>query len=166
MASNSAIPPPIPDVPIELKFDGGVQIGWIPVKQRIINSLKTQGLVGYTDGTIIKPSSNTPAIVVSTPGTTSGVPAATPVFSTSPSLAKWTFQNDRAKGIADSHIKDLLSLIPKADKKDAQELMKILESTFGKTDGMQQVLTERHLCAFVCHETEPINSFFKQLWEL
>lgn len=91
MASNGAILPPIPEVPIELKFDGGVQIGWISVKQRIINSLKTQGLVGYTSGTIIKPSSNTPAIIVSTPGTTLGVPAATAVFSTSPSLAKWTF---------------------------------------------------------------------------
>lgn len=59
-----------------------------------------------------------------------------------------------------------MSLVPKAYEKDAQELMKILESTFGKTDGMQQVLTEHCLHGFVYQETEPIYSFFKQLWEL
>ncbi|KAJ3933325.1 MAG: hypothetical protein NXY57DRAFT_1037684 [Lentinula lateritia] len=53
--SNGAVPPPIPEVSTDLKFDRGVKVSWTPVKRRIVNSLKTQGLLGYTDGTITKP---------------------------------------------------------------------------------------------------------------
>ncbi|KAE9401940.1 hypothetical protein BT96DRAFT_937532 [Gymnopus androsaceus JB14] len=86
MASNCAIPPPIPEVSADLKFDRGIRVSWMPVKQRIINSLKTQGLVGYTNGTIPKPSHpvSAPPITVTSPDgstTTTTPPAAGSCYS-------------------------------------------------------------------------------------
>ena len=60
----------------------------------------------------------------------------TPVFSTYPSADEWGFQNNRAKGIIDSHIEDLPSLIPDSDSKDAKEIFKALEAIFGGKDEM------------------------------
>ncbi|KAE9390232.1 hypothetical protein BT96DRAFT_946281 [Gymnopus androsaceus JB14] len=153
MASNGAIPPPIPEVPADLKFDGGVKVSWAPVKRRIINSLKTQGLVGYTDGSILRPS--IPIIVVTapnaasptptspTPGTSTTTPSsekATAVFSLSRSVDKWIFRNDRAKGIIESHINDLPSLMPTVDTKSAREVFTELDKEFEKKDGMRKIL--------------------------
>lgn len=140
MASNGAIPPPIPEVSGDLKFDGGVKVGWAPIKRRIINSLKTQGLLGYTNGNILKPAS--PAMAVTTPAGAIIPLTATPVFSMTPSLEEWTFRNDQAKGIIESHIDDLPSLMPKVDDKSAKEVFEELENEFAKKDGMHKVLTK------------------------
>src|SRR5579875_3156897 len=164
MASNGAIPPPIPEVSADLKFDGGVKVGWAPVKRRIVNSLKTQGLLGYTDGSIPKPSTTSPASPATIPPSTP-IPA-TAVFSTTPSLDEWTFRDNRAKGIIESHIDDLPSLMPNVDDKIAKEVFDALENEFAKKDGMRKVLTERRLRSFVFRESEPIEEFFKQLREL
>ncbi|KAE9388439.1 hypothetical protein BT96DRAFT_947607 [Gymnopus androsaceus JB14] len=187
MASNGTIPPPIPEVSADLKFDGGVKVGWAPVKRRIVNSLKTQGLLGYTDGTIAKPSPSppippppppTPAPSATATATTATTATATPiptltdtskataVFSLSPSLEEWVFQNNRAKGIVESHIDDLPSLMPKVDDKTAKEVFDTLDGEFAKKDGMRKVLTERCLRSFVFQEAEPIDEFFKQLQEI
>ncbi|KAE9397190.1 hypothetical protein BT96DRAFT_941128 [Gymnopus androsaceus JB14] len=180
MASNGAIPPPIPEVSADLKFDGGVKVGWAPVKRRIVNSLKTQGLVGYTDGTIPEPIA--PTITVTAPTTTSSAPdataasttptpsssepKATAVFSLTPSLDKWTFRNDQAKGIIESHIDDLPSLMPQVDTKSAREVFSELDTEFAKKDGMRKILTERRLRSFVFRENETVEEFFKQLCEI
>lgn len=162
MASNSAIPPPIPEVLTDLKFDRGVRVSWTPVKHRIINSLKTQGLVGYTDGTVPKPSP--PAT-----SPTQAVPAvlvATAVFSTTPSLEEWIFRNNWAKGIIESHVDNLPSLIANFDNKSAKELFDAFKSTYGGKDGMQKVLTMCKLCSCVFTGSDSIDMFFKCLWDL
>ncbi|KAJ3859272.1 hypothetical protein EV359DRAFT_86589 [Lentinula novae-zelandiae] len=150
MASNGAVPPPIPEVSTDLKFDGGVKISWAPVKRRIVNSLKTQGLLGYTDGTVHKP---VPIITVSPPSTTPSPDPNTPIptsqthpestrstaiFSLTPSLEEWIFRNDRAKGIIESHVDDLPSLMPEVDIKTAKEVLDTLENEFAKKDGMRK----------------------------
>ncbi|KAE9384005.1 hypothetical protein BT96DRAFT_950881 [Gymnopus androsaceus JB14] len=160
MASNGAIPPPIPEVSADLKFDGGVKVGWAPVKRRIVNSLKTQGLLGYTDGSIPKPppsppsppppppppppaASTTTTTTTATPTTTpiasTETSKATPVFSVTPSLEEWVFRNDRAKGIIESHIDDLPSLMPNVDDKSAKEVYEALNTEFAKKDGMRKL---------------------------
>ncbi|KAJ3858307.1 hypothetical protein EV359DRAFT_69115 [Lentinula novae-zelandiae] len=154
MASNGAVPPPIPEVSADLKFDGGVKVSWTPVKRRIVNSLKTQGLLGYTDGTITKPS---PIIITISPPTrspsleagseTAPTPSpeptrATAIFSLNPSLEEWIFRNDRARGIIESHVDDLPSLMPDIDEKTAKEVLDTLENEFARKDGMRKVLTE------------------------
>ncbi|KAE9390150.1 hypothetical protein BT96DRAFT_946337 [Gymnopus androsaceus JB14] len=183
MASNGTIPPPIPEVSADLKFDGGVKVGWAPVKRRIVNSLKTQGLVGYTDGTIPKPIA--PTITVTAPTTTSSTPdataasttptpttpsssepKATAVFSLTPSLDEWTFRNNRTKGIIESHIDELPSLMPQVDTKSAREVFSKLDMEFAKKDGMRKILTERRLRSFIFRENETVEEFFKQLREL
>ncbi|KAE9383092.1 hypothetical protein BT96DRAFT_951642 [Gymnopus androsaceus JB14] len=166
MASNGAIPPPIPEVSADLKFDGGVRISWTPVKRRIINSLKTQGLIGYTDGTIPKPTVPAPVppvTVTAADGSTSTVttpasaPAATAVFLTNPSLEEWIFRNDRAKGIIESHVDDLPSLITDSDSKNARELFDTFQSVYGEKDGMQKVLTMRKLRSSSSRATERVD---------
>lgn len=183
MSSSGACPPPIPEVSADLKFDGGVKVGWAPVRRRIINSLKTQGLLGYTDGSIIKPTPN-PVPQASSPSTsttvtpTTGTPTPTPtptsapepkataVFSLKPSPEEWLFQNDRAKGIVESHIYHLPSLIPDVDDKSAKEPFEILDAEFSKKDGMCKVLTDRRLRSLIFRETESIDEFFNQLREV
>ncbi|KAJ4491885.1 hypothetical protein C8R41DRAFT_920247 [Lentinula lateritia] len=150
MASNGAVPPPIPEVSADLKFDGGVKVSWTPVKRRIVNSLKTQGLLGYTNGTITKPS---PIIITISPPThspsldagTGTVPPpppeptrATAIFSPNLSLEEWIFHNNQARGIIESHVKDLPSLMPDVDEKTAREVLDTLEKEFTRKDGMQK----------------------------
>ncbi|KAE9403521.1 hypothetical protein BT96DRAFT_990182 [Gymnopus androsaceus JB14] len=175
MASNGAIPPPIPEVSTDLKFDRGVRVSWTPVKQRIINSLKTQGLVGYTDGTIPKPPHpiSAPPITVTAPdgSTLTTTPltttaAATVVFLKNPSQEEWIFRNDCAKGIIESHIDDLPLLITDSDLKSAKELFDMLESVYGGKDGMQKVLTMRKLCSCIFTSSDSIDVFFKCLRDL
>ncbi|KAE9403403.1 hypothetical protein BT96DRAFT_936423 [Gymnopus androsaceus JB14] len=167
MASNGAIPPPIPEVSADLKFDRGVKVGWALVKQRIVNSLKTQGLLGYTDGSIVKPSPSPPipippppplppatttAAVTTTATATAPAPTptstktskATAVFSLTPSLEEWVFRNNRAKGIVESHINNLPSLMPNIDDKTAKEVFNTLEGEFAKNDGMRKYYSEYH----------------------
>lgn len=129
MVSNSAIPPAISKVSAEITFDGGVHISWATTKQRIIIALKSQGLVGYIDGSIPKPT-NTPSITITSfTGTTTTSPdKGTPIYSTTPSLDEWVFRNDHTKGIIESYINDLPSLIADVDSKTAQELFQSLNN--------------------------------------
>ncbi|KAE9400262.1 hypothetical protein BT96DRAFT_938755 [Gymnopus androsaceus JB14] len=160
MASNGPIPPPIPEVSADLKFDGGVC---------------TQGLVGYTDGTIPKPPLpiSAPPITVTAPdGSTStttplaATAAATAVFSTDPSQEEWVFRNDCAKGIIESHVDNLPLLITDSDSKNAKELFDTLESVYGGKDGMQKVLTMRKLRSCIFTSSNSIDAFFKRLQDL
>lgn len=163
MASNGAIPPPIPEVPEDQKFDGGVRISWAPVKRKITNSLRTQGLTGYIDGTIKKPS---PLIASSQSDGSSKPPEApspTSVYSTNPSLEEWTFRNDRTKGVIEAYVDDLTSLISKADSMTAAELMDAFESEYAAKDEMRKVLTEKKLRSYTFRGGEPIEAFFRNI---
>jgi hypothetical protein len=169
MASSGAIPPPIAEVPEDQKFDSGVKTTWISVKRRITNALKTQGLYGYADGTIIMPSVPALPQQTTTAAASAGagiVPATvtpTAVYSTSPSLEEWTFRNDRAKGIIESYIDDLPSLLHGTDEKTAREVMVGLEAEYGQKDDLIKVMTERKLRTYMFNGSEPLDEFFKNL---
>jgi hypothetical protein len=173
MASSGVIPPPIAEVPEDQKFDGGVKTTWASVKRRITNALKTQGLYGYTDGTITIPTVPTlPQTTTTTASagagtiptsTTSTVVTPTAVYSTSPSLEEWNFRNDRAKGIIESYIDDLPSLIHGTDEKSAREVMLALETEYGQKDMLIKVMTERKLRTYVFNGSEPLDEYFKNL---
>ncbi|KAJ7194813.1 hypothetical protein GGX14DRAFT_377653, partial [Mycena pura] len=61
----------------------------------------SKGLTGYLDGTITKPALVTGA---------SGIPAATPVFSTAPSHEEWTYRNGVMKSLIVTAIVDPIGL--------------------------------------------------------
>jgi hypothetical protein len=84
--SSGAILPPIAEVPEDQKFDGGVKTTWTAVKRRIVNTLKTQGLYGYTDGTILKPGESTLAqqAAVAAAGASASAAAGTQAASITP----------------------------------------------------------------------------------
>ncbi|KAF5369735.1 hypothetical protein D9757_011985 [Collybiopsis confluens] len=157
MASNGAIPPSIPEVPDDQKFDGGICLAWKPVERKILNALKNAGLVGYTDGSIPQP-----------PLTTSPTrPDATPVYSITPSREEWQFRNDRAKGTIESYISDLPSLVTDVDKKNALETMEALINEFGKTDDMRKVHTMTRLRNHVYRDPSvPLEEFFQNFRDL
>lgn len=159
MASNGAPPNSIPDVSLELKFDGGVRIGWTSVKRRIIVSLKGQGLLGYVNRKIPEPT--IPPISISAPGATPTLTS--PVFSNSPSYNKWVFRNDRAKNILEFHFVDLISIMPDFDAKTAREAFDDLETEFGSLDGMQMLVAKRQLWSLKYREKEPLDDFFTSL---
>ncbi|KAE9398187.1 hypothetical protein BT96DRAFT_995082 [Gymnopus androsaceus JB14] len=117
------------------------------------------------------PAASTMTMTMTTTPTTTPVAStktskATPVFSVTPFLQEWVFQNDQAKGIIKSHINDLPSLMPNVDDKTAKEVYEALDMEFAKKDGMCKVFTEHHLCFFIFHEAKPIDEFFKQLQEI
>ncbi|KAJ3728298.1 hypothetical protein C8R42DRAFT_716251 [Lentinula raphanica] len=157
MASSGALPTPIPEVPEDQKFDGGIRVTWKPIERKIKIALKSQGLIGYIDGTTEKP-----------PLTTGGAPQPdpSPVYSPTPSRAEWNFRNDRTKGVIESYISDLPSYIPDADEKDAKDLFDALVQEFGQKDDMRKVLTMRRLRSHIFRENESVDSFFKTLREL
>ncbi|KAJ3729370.1 hypothetical protein C8R42DRAFT_651681 [Lentinula raphanica] len=106
MSTTASIPTPVPEVPEDQKFDGGIRIAWKPIERKIKVALRAQGLDGYIDGTVNKPSTDK----------TTGTPSeATPVYSDKPSRPEWTFRNNRTKGIIESYIADLPSFIPEVD---------------------------------------------------
>ncbi|KAE9392884.1 hypothetical protein BT96DRAFT_999927 [Gymnopus androsaceus JB14] len=164
MASNGAIPPPIPEVSADLKFDGGVKVSSDTLMDPSLNLLPVRLFLLRL---LLPPATTTTSATTtaSTP-TPSDTSKATAVFSLTPSLEEWVFRNDRAKGIVESHIDDLPSLMPSVDDKTAKEVFDTLDKEFAKKDGMRKVLTERRLRSFVFREAEPIDEFFKQLREI
>jgi hypothetical protein len=172
MASSGAIPAPIAEVPEDQKFDGGLKTTWTAVKRRITNALKTQGLYGYADGTISKPTDSNPTTAAgpatragstAAAATTATVTPATAVYSTTPSLEEWSFRNDRAKGIIESYIDDLPSLLLGTDEKSAREIIVDLEKEYGQKDMLVKVMTERKLRTYTFKGSEPLDEFFKNL---
>jgi hypothetical protein len=160
MASNGAIPPPLPDIPEDQKFDG-IRLAWAPIERKIQIALKGQGLIGYVDGTItIPPIVQLP---LNAPGTTV---TPTPVYSTNPSRDEWTFRNDRARGMIESYVLDLPSLVPSVDKMNAYEVFEALKNEFGKSDEKRKILTNRRLRNHIFRDNEPIDTFFKTFREL
>lgn len=88
MASNRAIPSPIPEIPEDQKLDGGICLAWPPIERKIKIALKGQGLIGYIDRTVPVLSITSPAGPPESgdnPETetsiTTTVPSPTPVYS-------------------------------------------------------------------------------------
>ncbi len=76
--------------------------------------LASKGLMGYIDGKITKPSR---------PSQTSDTspPASTPIYSSSPSLDKWTFRDQLARGHITLNCTDVagLSVVTTGSARDA-----------------------------------------------
>jgi hypothetical protein len=169
MASSGAMPPPIPEVSEDLKFDSGVKMTWNSIKRRITNALKMQGLYGYINGTIPNPSDTTPpqlpAVVTAPAGSTTHQVTTLPtaVYSTTPNKEEWIFHNDCAKGIIESYMDNLPSLLTGTDEKTARQIMVDLEAEYGQKDMLVKVMMERKLRTYVFNGSEPLDKFFKNL---
>ncbi|KAJ3992832.1 hypothetical protein F5050DRAFT_1811081 [Lentinula boryana] len=159
MTSNIGIPTPVPDIPDDQKFGGGIRVAWKPIKRKIKVSLKNQGLDGYIDGRVVKPASGSSS-------DTPSVKEATLVFSEKPYMPEWTFRNNRTKGIIESFITDLPSLVPDVDNLDAKNLFETLVKEFGQKDDMRKVITMRKLRSHIFRENETLDEFLCMLREL
>ncbi|KAJ3991667.1 hypothetical protein F5050DRAFT_1865300 [Lentinula boryana] len=152
MTSNVGIPAPVPKLPDDQKFNGGIRITWKPIERKIKVSLKNQGLNSYINGLIKKPSTDT----------TSGSQTAKelmPVFSNKPSKPEWAFCNNRTKGIIESYIADLPSMVPEVDEMDAKELFNMLIRDFGQKDDMRKVSSMRKLRSHIFRENKTLDTF-------
>ncbi|KAJ3991836.1 hypothetical protein F5050DRAFT_1715766, partial [Lentinula boryana] len=158
MTSNVGIPAPVPELPEDQKFDGGIQITWKPIERKIKVSLKNQGLDGYIDGSIRKPSTDT----TSAPQTAKEL---MPVFSDKPSKPKWAFRNNRTKGIIESYIANLPSMVPEVDEMDAKEVFDMLIRDFGQKDDMRKVISMRKLRSHIFHKNETLDTFLRAMQE-
>ncbi|KAJ3829929.1 hypothetical protein F5880DRAFT_1501937 [Lentinula raphanica] len=159
MSNNSSIPAPVPEVPEDQKFDGGIRIAWKPIERKIKVALQAQGLDGYIDGTVTKPEPKGDA-------SSTKAPDPTPVFSDKPNLPEWRFRNNRTKGIIESFIADLPSFVPEVDDLDAHKLFEKLVSEFGQRDDMRKTLSMRRLRSHIYREDDTIDAFFKTLRDL
>ncbi|KAJ3765515.1 hypothetical protein FB446DRAFT_709401 [Lentinula raphanica] len=83
-------------------------------------------------------SSDTPHAPASTP-TVSLTP--TPSYSKTPSVEEWEFQNDCAKGVIESYILDITSLIPDVDNKTAKEVFDTLHKEYHLVGGQLKGIT-------------------------
>ena len=107
------------------KFNGENFLQW---KSNMTQILGAKGLLGYVDGNIPKPSPPT----TSTPA----VPAATPIYSTTPTLDEWLFRDQLARGHIALNCSDTGSLGVKTTG-TAKEAWDSIVNEWGKSTDMR-----------------------------
>ena len=89
----------------EQKFNGDNLLQW---KTNITQLLGSKGLLGYIDGK--KPKPATPTSDTTTTTTDMTVPTTTQIYSTTPNLDEWNFQDQLARGHITLNCTDVMSL--------------------------------------------------------
>ena len=79
----------------EQKFNGDNLLQWNTNMNQLLGS---KGLLGYIDGTILKPEPAKPLAPTSSKEAETTVPQPTPIYSTSPTLDEWVFRDHLARG--------------------------------------------------------------------
>jgi hypothetical protein len=112
----------------EQKFNRDNLLKWTTYMTQLLGS---KGLLGYIDGKIVKPEQPTrPATAGTTPET------AMPIYSTSPTLDKWTFHDQLAQGHITLNCTDIdsLGVITMGTTKNAWDSIK---NEWGKSTDMR-----------------------------
>ena len=99
--------PTLTILPDEQKFNGENLIQW---KINIAQILGSKGLQGYVDGTIPKPSPPKPTPPPDTEKAAAHAVAATPVYSSTPTLDEWVFRDQHAREHVTLNCTDITSL--------------------------------------------------------
>ena len=113
----------------EQKFNRDNLLQWKTNMQQLLGS---KGLSGYIDGSITKPTQTvTPGSEATTPST------GTPIYSSTPTLDEWNFQDQLARGHITLNCTDVASLGMKTDG-TAKESWDSIQAEWGKSTDMRR----------------------------
>ena len=118
----------------EQKFNGDNLLQWNTNMNQLLGS---KGLLGYIDGTILKPEPAKPLAPTSSTEAEATVPQPTPIYSTSPTLDEWVFRDHLARGHLTLNCTDLSSLgvITTGTAKEAWDS---IQTEWGKSTDMRR----------------------------
>ena len=141
----------------EQKFNGENLLQWNMIMTQLLGS---KGLLGYTDGSIPKPTPTQPTQPTTkqtttgegaeksssspTPTITTVTAAPTPVYSTTPSYDEWIFRDQLARGHIALNVKDMSSLGVKTTG-TAKEAWDSIQAQWGKSTEMRRSYAEEAL---------------------
>ena len=144
----------------EQKFNGENLLQWNMIMTQLLGS---KGLLGYTDGSIPKPTPTQPTQPTQpttkqtttgegaeksssspTPTITTVTAAPTPVYSTTPSYDEWIFRDQLARGHIALNVKDMSSLGVKTTG-TAKEAWDSIQAQWGKSTEMRRSYAEEAL---------------------
>ena len=113
----------------EQKFNGDILLQWKTNMQQLLGS---KGLSGYIDGSITKPTQTV------TPGSEATAPStSTPIYSSTPILDEWNFQDQLTRGHITLNCTDVVSLGVKTNG-TAKESWDSIQAEWGKSTDMRQ----------------------------
>ena len=134
----------------EQKFNGENLLQWNMIMTQLLGS---KGLLGYTDGSIPRPTPTQPTQPTTkqtttgegaeksssspTPTITTVTAAPTPVYSTTPSYDEWIFRDQLARGHIALNVKDMSSLGVKTTG-TAKEAWDSIQAQWGKSTEMRR----------------------------
>jgi hypothetical protein len=119
----------------EQKFNGENLLQWTTNMTQLLAS---KGLSGYLDGKIQKPGPESiPLPADSTTPVTTIQPAATPIYSSNPSLDEWTFRDQLARGHITLNCTDVASL-GVVTTGTAKEAWDSIQNEWGKSTDMRR----------------------------
>src|SRR5271168_4518931 len=128
--------PSLTILPEEQKFNGGNLLQW---NTNINQLLGSKGLLGYIDGSVQKPGSETVPLPSTTPEGTviSTQPQATPIYSSTPTLDEWIFRDRLARGHPTLNCTDVTSL-GVVTEGTAKEAWDSVQEEWGKSTDMRR----------------------------
>jgi len=112
--------PSLTILPEGQKFNGDNLLQWTTNMTQLLGS---KGLLGYIDGTTVKPPK---------PAAGSTTPDPTPIYSTSPNFDKWTFRDQLAQGHITLNCTDIASLGVETTK-TARDAWDSIKNEWGKS---------------------------------
>ena len=148
--------PSLTILPEEQKFNRENLLQWNMIMTQLLGA---KGLLGYTDGTIPKPtqptqptttervtdkSSSTPTPSTPTPITTTVTAITTPIYSTTPTYDEWIFRDQLARGHIALNVKDMSSLGVRTTG-TAKEAWDSIQSQWGKSTNMRKSYAQEAL---------------------
>ena len=145
--------PSLTILPEEQKFNGENLLQW---KTTIKQLLASKGLLGYATGTILKPTSST---TTEKPATEA---AATPIYSSTPTLDEWVFRDGLARGHITLNCADVISL-GVATEGTAKEAWDSIQAEWGKSTDMRRSQAQEALYKTVYVEGTDILEHVKVL---
>ena len=114
----------------EQKFNGDNLLQW---KTNITQLLGSKGLLGYIDGKTNKPTEAT----TTTPGSETPAITSTPIYSSTPTLDEWVFQDQLARGHITLNCTDVASL-GVVTTGTAKEAWDSIQNEWGKSTDMRR----------------------------
>src|SRR6266511_3287053 len=134
----------------EQKFNGENLLKWNITMTQLLGS---KGLLGYTDGKIVKPTQPTPDAIT---------PDSTPIYSTNSNFNEWTFCDQLAQGHVTLNCSDIagLGVMTTGTTKDAWDS---IQTEWEKSTDMRRSHTQEALDRTVYVEDSDIQEHIKLL---
>jgi hypothetical protein len=141
----------------EQKFNGENLLQWTTNMNLLLGS---KGLLGYIDGTIQKPTQ--PSVSTTTDTDNAATTAATPIYSTTPTLDEWNFHDQLTRGHVALNCTDIASLGVNTTG-TAKEAWESIQTEWGKSTDMRRSHAQEALNRTIYVEGTDIQEHIKLL---